>query len=158
MVSPGARAETAHAVRASIRARRDVVVSTLGITETLALGSTSYLALWLSGLRGPVAGRIIDRHGDRVVLAVSSLLFAAGLVVSAAAPNVVALLLGWMLLGIGMGIGLYEATFATAARFHGQEDRNAITKFTLFAGFASTIDWRGAFVAWAVCILRFACR
>jgi MFS family permease len=79
---------------AALTARRSVVVSALGITQTLAWGSTYYLpavfadpisvalnvprvwffgifsaALLLSGLLGPLAGRIIDRHGGRDVLA-----------------------------------------------------------------------------------------
>ena len=85
--------------------RRSVVVSTLGITQTLAWGSTYYLtavfadpvstalglprvwffgifsaALLLSGLLGPLAGRTIDRYGGRDVLTATNLVFAAGLV------------------------------------------------------------------------------
>ena len=72
------------------------------------------------------------------------------------------LALAWALIGIGMGFGLYEAAFATAAGLYGREARNAITGITLFAGFASTVGWpasalfiehfgwRGACVAWAV--------
>jgi hypothetical protein len=66
-----------------------------------------------------------------------------------------------MVLGIGMGFGLYEAAFATAAGLYGRDARNAITGITLFAGFASTVGWpasalfidhfgwRGACLAWA---------
>ena len=82
-----------------------VVVSALGITQTLAWASTYYLtavftdpvsadlhlsrtwfygsvsaALLLSGLLGPVAGRMIDRYGGRDVLTATNLVFAAGLV------------------------------------------------------------------------------
>ena len=167
--------------------RRSVVVSTLGITQTLAWGSTYYLtavfadpisvalqlphvwffgifsaALLLSGLLGPLAGRMIDKHGGRDVLAATNLVFAAGLVCLSFASGIGTLALAWALLGIGMGFGLYEAAFATAAGLYGREARNAITGITLFAGFASTVGWpasalfiehfgwRGACVAWAV--------
>jgi MFS family permease len=171
---------------AALAARRSVVVSTLGITQTLAWGSTYYLtavfadpvsvalhlsrawffgvfsaALLLSGLLGPLAGRTIDRYGGRDVLAATSLVFAAGLVLLALASNLAGLAAAWAVLGIGMGFGLYEAAFATAAGLYGRDARNAITGITLFAGFASTVGWptsalfidhfgwRGACLAWA---------
>ena len=166
--------------------RRSVVVSTLGITQTLAWGSTYYLtavfadpistalhlprvwffgifsaALLLSGLLGPLAGRMIDRYGGRDVLAATNLVFAAGLVALSFASGAVGLALAWAILGIGMGFGLYEAAFATVAGLYGRDARNAITGITLFAGFASTVGWptsalfidifgwRGACLAWA---------
>ncbi len=171
---------------AALTGRRSVVVSTLGITQTLAWGSTYYLtavfadpvtaalhlprawffgvfsaALLLSGLLGPLAGRTIDRYGGRDVLAATNLVFAAGLLVLGLAPNLAGLAAAWALLGIGMGFGLYEAAFATAAGLYGRDARNAITGITLFAGFASTVGWptsalfiehfgwRGACLAWA---------
>jgi MFS family permease len=172
--------------RAEGREKRLVTVSALGITQTLAWGSTYYLpaifaapvsaslhvsqtwffgifsaALLLSGLLGPLAGRIIDRHGGRDVLAATNLVFAAGLVMLSQATGIAGLAFAWGLLGLGMGFGLYEAAFATAAGLYGVEARNAIIGITLFAGFASTVGWplstafihafgwRGACLAWA---------
>lgn len=172
--------------RVALTERRGVVVSTLGITQTLAWGSTYYLAavfvdpvsadlgishawfygvfsasLLLSGLLGPWAGRTIDRHGGRDVLASTSVVFAAGLVLLSFATGLPGLIVAWSVIGIGMGFGLYEAAFATTAGLYGQEARNAITGITLFAGFASTVGWptsaamidhfgwRGACLGWA---------
>jgi MFS family permease len=166
--------------------RKGVVVSTLGITQTLAWGSTYYLtavfadpvsaslhlsrtwffatfsaALLFSGLLGPLAGRMIDRYGGRDVLAATNLVFAAGLVLLSLASGPASLVAAWAVIGIGMGFGLYEAAFATAAGLYGREARSAITGITLFAGFASTVGWptsaalidafgwRGAVLAWA---------
>lgn len=173
-------------IAASPVARRSLVVSALGITQTLAWASTYYLtavftdpvsaslglsrtwfygsvsaALLLSGLLGPVAGRMIDRHGGRDVLAATNLIFAAGLILLSFATGPVSLVAAWLVLGVGMGFGLYEAAFATAAGLYGREARNAITGITLFAGFASTVGWpasaamidafgwRGALLGWA---------
>ncbi|MBV8092806.1 MAG: hypothetical protein JO110_06170 [Acetobacteraceae bacterium] len=67
----------------------------------------------------------------------------------------------WIVIGIGMGFGLYEAAFATVASLYGRSPRNAITGITLFGGLASTVGWptsafligafgwRGACLTWA---------
>jgi predicted MFS family arabinose efflux permease len=49
--------------------------------------------------------------------------------------------LAWLILGLGMGIGLYDTAFAALGRIYGLEARSAITGITLLAGFASTIGW-----------------
>ncbi len=168
------------------RARRSVVVAAVGATQTLAWSSSYYLtavfadpvseglhvsrdwffgvvsaALLLSGLLGPLAGRIIDRRGGRDVLAATSIVFAGGLILLSIAPGFGGLIVAWAVLGIGMGFGLYEAAFATVAGLYGREARSAITGITLIAGFASTVGWpasavfiaafgwRGACLAWA---------
>jgi len=146
--------------------RRSVVVTALGITQTLAWGSTYYLpavladpicdslhlsrswffgifsvSLLLSGLLGPAAGRMIDRRGGRDVLAGTNLVFATGLALLSMASGIVGLSAAWAVIGVGMGFGLYEAAFATATGLYGADARNAITGITLFAGFASTVGW-----------------
>ena len=166
--------------------QRSVVVSTLGVTQTLAWGSTYYLpavladpiaadlhlsrawffaifsaALLLSGLLGPIGGKAIDRFGGRDVLASTNLVFAAGLALLSVASGITSLGLAWIVIGVGMGFGLYEAAFATVAALWGKQARNAITGITLFGGFASTVGWpfsaflldmfgwRGACLTWA---------
>ena len=47
----------------------------------------------------------------------------------------------WLLLGLGMGLGLYDAAFAALGRIYGDSARKAITGITLIAGFASTVGW-----------------
>jgi MFS family permease len=146
--------------------RRTIVISTLGITQTLSWASSYYLtaifadpvaadlhisrsfffgvvsaALLASGLLGPMAGRMIDRHGGRDILALTNLAFAAGLAIMAFAQGPATLILAWTAIAIGMGFGLYEAAFATATGLYGQAARNAITGITLIAGFASTVGW-----------------
>jgi hypothetical protein len=83
----------------------------LGISVSLVFGAFSF-ALIVSALLGPYAGRAIDRWGGRPVLMGTSLVFAAGLASLAAAQGPVSLFTAWMLIGIGMGAGLYEAAFS----------------------------------------------
>jgi MFS family permease len=52
-------------------------------------------ALLLSGLLGPLAGRVIDKHGGRDVLALTNVIFAAGLVALSFASNLVMLAVAW---------------------------------------------------------------
>ncbi len=161
-------------------------VARLGTAQTLAWASSYYLsamlaapmardlgvatptvfaafsvALIVSALLGPFAGRAIDCHGGRPVLVGTNLLFAASLVGMALAQGPVGLFAAWVLMGVAMGSGLYEAAFATLVRLYGQGARGAITGITLIAGFASTVGWplsawmetqwgwRGACAGWA---------
>ena len=177
---------------AGFRGRRSVVVATLGVTQTLSWGSTYYLpavmadpiseslqlsrswffgifsaSLLLAALLGPAAGRMIDRYGGRDVLAGTNLVFAAGLIILSLATGFFSLSIAWAVLGVGMGFGLYEASFATVAGLYGRDARNAITGITLIAGFASTVGWpasallddafgwRGACLVWAGMHLLF---
>jgi predicted MFS family arabinose efflux permease len=90
---------------------------------------------------GPLAGRHIDTFGGRDILAVSSLVFAAGLAMLGAAQGASMLFAGWLVIGIGMAMGLYESAFSTLAGIYGRRARGAITGITLLAGLASTICW-----------------
>lgn len=142
------------------------VTVALGITQTLAWASSYYIAailadpiarelgmssnwffaavsmaLVISGLIGPYVGRRIDLVGGRWVLGASNLTIAGGLALLGAATSVTVLVLAWLLLGIGMGLGLYDAAFAALGRIFGDKARRPITGITLFAGFASTVGW-----------------
>jgi MFS family permease len=149
-----------------VNAHRALVVAAIGTTQTIAWASSYYLpailgapiaaalhlptsvffavfsgALLLSAAIGPSVGRMIDRHGGRLVLAASNLVIAAGLVILAAAQGIAGLVVAWTVLGIGIGIGLYDPAFAALTWLYGREARSAITGITLIAGFASTIGW-----------------
>lgn len=145
---------------------RTRVITVLGVSQTLAWGSTYYLpailavpmardlglstgtvfaafssALVVSAILGPAVGRRIDRFGGRDVLTVSSLAFALGLVLLGLTAGPVMLWVGWLVIGVGMGMGLYESAFSTLAGLYGREARGPITGITLLAGFASTVCW-----------------
>jgi predicted MFS family arabinose efflux permease len=160
------------------------VVIALGTNQTIAFASTYYIpavlavpmaeelglsplwvygafssALVISALIGPFAGRRIDLVGGRALLMISTVIFALGLIMLAMAKGPVMLFAAW--LAIGMGMGLYDAAFATLAGIYGIKARSPITGITLIAGFASTVGWplsavmeaywgwRGACLGWA---------
>lgn len=178
---------------ADVRASPPLVVTLLGLTQILAWGSSYYLlavlapdiatdtgwplawivgglslGLMTAGLVSPRVGRTIEQHGGRPVLAVSSALFAFGLGGMAIAPALPFYLAAWLVLGLAMGAGLYDAAFATLGRLFGRGARQTIAALTLFGGFASTtcwplsaylvtsFGWRGACLVYAALHLALA--
>src|SRR5271163_3076364 len=142
------------------------IILALGTTQTLAWASSYYLpailadpiardlgvssnwifaafsaSLVISALLGPRIGRQIDLVGGRQVLSISNLTLAAGLALLGFTYSIPVLVTAWLLLGIGMGLGLYDAAFGALGRIYGNAARGAITGITLIAGFASTVGW-----------------
>lgn len=142
------------------------IILALGTTQTLAWASSYYLpailadpigrdlgvssnwifgafsaSLVISAMLGPRIGRQIDLVGGRQVLSASNLTIAGGLVLLGFSYSVPVMAIAWLVLGIGMALGLYDAAFATLGRIYGTEARGSITGITLMAGFASTVGW-----------------
>ncbi len=112
----------------------------LGTTPPVVFAALSG-ALLISALVSPWAGRRID-HGDgRAMLLRAWVLFVAGLGLLSLAQGVATLLLAWLVLGLAMGCGLYDAAFAALVRLYGPAARRSISGITLIAGFASTVGW-----------------
>lgn len=145
---------------------RPVIVTTLGLTQIMAWGSSYYLpavigpavsaqtgwpfpwvigslslGLLVAGLISPHVGAAIERHGGRMTLAFSAVCLGVGQVVVAASPTLAVFVAGWLIMGFGMGAGLYDAAFSTLGRLYGRNARSTITSLTLFGGFASTVCW-----------------
>ena len=109
-------------------------------SPTALLGGFSW-SLLIAGLTSPRVGRRIEHAGGRGVLAFGTVVMAAGLLLMAAVPTLVGWWIAWTIIGGGMALGLYDATFATIGRLLGGEARPAIVGVTLMAGFASTVGW-----------------
>ncbi|HEY7231521.1 MAG TPA: MFS transporter [Pseudolabrys sp.] len=147
-------------------ADRRLVITALGVGQILAWGTSFYfpavfagpivadtgwslryvvagtsVGLLVAGLISPRVGRIIDGRGGRPVLLASSLFYAAGLAAIGASHALPMYLFAWLLVGLGMGTGLYDAVFAALGRMYGSDARAPITNLTLFGGFASTVCW-----------------
>ncbi|MFC3693203.1 MFS transporter [Chenggangzhangella methanolivorans] len=143
-----------------------LAVPLLGIAQIVSWGSSFYLlavlatpisadtgwplawvvgggsiGLLCSGIAAPFVGRMIDGFGGRQTMAAGSLLMGAGLAAVGSSTGIATYLLGWAVIGFGMGAGLYDAAFSTLGRIFGASARRAITHLTLFGGFASTVCW-----------------
>lgn len=146
--------------------QRPAVIAALGTAQTVSWASSYYLpavlatpmaisfgvspawifaafsgALIVSAMVGPWGGARIDRFGGRGILLTSNLVFAGGLGLIAISPNFTTLFAAWLLMGIAMGMGLYDSAFAALTAIYGRDARAPITGITLIAGFASTIGW-----------------
>ena len=163
-----------------------VVITALGLAQILGWGTSFYfpavfsepivkstgwslgwviagttIGLLVAGLISPPVGRLISRRGGRPALLASSLCFAVGLAGIGLAPALPVYLAAWVVVGLGMGTGLYDAVFATLGRMYGAAARGPITNLTLFGGVASTGCWPlSAFmidhVGWRVACLIYA--
>jgi MFS family permease len=166
MTRPGAGAASNNNGSQAVSGRQYPIILALGTTQTLAWASSYYLpailadpiahdlgvssnwifaafsaSLVISAVLGPRVGRQIDLVGGRSVLSISNLTLAAGLALLGITHSIPVLIAAWLLLGIGMGYGLYDAAFGALARIYGEAARSAITGITLIAGFASTVGW-----------------
>jgi hypothetical protein len=63
----------------------------------------------------------------------------------------------WLIMGVAMGLGLYDAAFATLGRIYGKAARRSITGITLIAGFASTVAWPLSALGEATLGWRYTC-
>ncbi len=145
----------------------DPIVRDTGWPLTWVVGGLS-LGLLVAALISPRVGKAIEQRGGRGVLAFSAAALGVGQLGLSVAPSLPLHIAAWLVIGVGMGAGLYDAAFATLGRLFGHNARASITALTLFGGLASTIcwplsaflvsfvGWRGACAAYAAIQFGFA--
>lgn len=138
----------------------DAIGRELGWSRSVVHGGFS-AALLVMAVSSRLAGRLIDRHGGRRVMAAGSVLTALGCAGLALARSLPAYYAAWACLGLAMRFTLYDAAFAALARIGGPGSKRAMSQITLLGGLASTtfwpighllagaFGWRGALVAYA---------
>ena len=132
------------------------------------LSAAFTLALVVSALLAPVAGRLIDRGHGRLIFVGGSLLGAAMLLLLSRVTEIWQFYCVWLGLGAAMSSTLYEACFAVLTRSLGDQAKRAITLVTLAGGFAGTLafpsadaitalaDWRTTVMVFAGALLLVA--
>ncbi|MEQ1648264.1 MAG: MFS transporter [Hyphomicrobiaceae bacterium] len=141
-------------------------VIALGITQIVSWGTTLYslgtlgkpimadtrwgaatvygglsLGLLVAAALSKWIGRLIDERGGRVVMSLGSVVAALGLGLVAWSPSPAMYLAGWVVLGVGMRLTLYDAAFAALVQVTPSRGRRAISYLTLFGGLASSVFW-----------------
>jgi MFS family permease len=113
----------------------------LGIAPGTAFAAFS-AALLIGALAAPTAGRMLDRHGARIVMGAGSVLAALSLTALSQAQGLLSLVLALVAVEVTATLVLYDAAFAALAQGLGPaRARRAITHMTLLGGFASTVFW-----------------
>ncbi len=132
--------------------------------SSVAVSAAFSAALVVSALAGVPVGRIIDRHGPRLIMTVGSVLGVIALVVVANAPSLLAFVAGWVLAGAAMAGVLYPPAFAAITGWFTTRRLGALATLTLIAGLASTVfapltatasnslGWRETYL-WAAVVL-----
>ncbi len=116
------------------------VVAETGWSQQWVYGALS-LGILVSGLLAPRCGHLIARTGGRLMLALNGIVMAAGLTLMGFSHHLPVFLLAWVIIGIGMAMGLYDALFATLGTRYGGQARSAITGITLISGFCTSVVW-----------------
>lgn len=106
------------------------------------------VGLLVSGLLAPWVGRRIARPGGAGLVRFSGVVMGLGLLGAAAASSLLLFELAWVVIGVGMALGLYDALFAALGTRYGYQAKAAIVQVTLISGFCTTVVWPA--LAWAV--------
>ena len=110
----------------------------LGWSRATLVGAFT-IAVIVSGFAAFPVGRWLDRGSARVLMTTGSVLATLGVLAWSQSRTVPAFYGSWLLIGVAMGLVLYEPAQVVLIKQFGRRATWAITTLTLVAGFASTI-------------------
>ncbi len=110
----------------------------LGWSRATLVGAFT-IAVIVSGLAAFPVGRWLDRGSARMLMTTGSVLATLGVLAWSQSRSVPAFYGSWLLIGVAMGLVLYEPAQVVLVKQFGRRATWAITTLTLVAGFASTI-------------------
>ena len=102
--------------------RRDTGWSLTWVVGGLSLG------LLVAGLASPYVGRQIDAMAAARCSRRAPSCSRRASSASPLAPNLPVFIVAWLVLGLGMGAGLYDAAFSTLGRLYGQAARASTSR------------------------------
>lgn len=113
----------------------------LDMTLTTIFGVLS-MALFFGGFLAPIAGKLTDRFGGRLVMTFGSLVSGLALMLLGKVEGLISLFALILLVEAGAMFVLYNVAFAAVARLDlTVPTQRSISIITLFGGVASTIFW-----------------
>ncbi|OMP76655.1 hypothetical protein BW716_24020 [[Flexibacter] sp. ATCC 35208] len=99
------------------------------------------LSLLISGLLLPAIGKMIQQYDQNFILHYTGIVMGIGLIMIGSAQSYLLFVLGWGVIGVGMGMGLYDALFASLGKLYGSKAKKVIVWVTLIASLAPSISW-----------------
>ncbi|WKW46891.1 MFS transporter [Myroides sp. JBRI-B21084] len=118
----------------------DPIMKETGWSHQMVYGVLS-LSLLVSGLVSSKIGKTINEREKDYILLYSGVVMALGLTIIGLAQQFWIFILGWIIIGISMAMGLYDALFALLGKRYGREANKSIIQITLISGFAPTVSW-----------------
>lgn len=118
---------------------KDIMQET-GWSYQMVYGCLS-LSLFISGLLLPRIGKMIHTKTHNHALLYTGLVMATGLITIGLSTSYLIFAIGWSVIGIAMGMGLYDALFASLGKLYGAKANKAIILVTLIASLAPSISW-----------------
>ncbi|MFT3822597.1 MAG: MFS transporter [Chitinophagaceae bacterium] len=106
-----------------------------------AVYSCLSVALLVSGLILPTIGQAIHSNNRNKVLPYAGIVMSAGLVVVGLSVNFALFVTGWIIIGFAMGMGLYDALFASLGKQHSGNVGKTIVWVTLLSSLAPSVSW-----------------
>lgn len=122
----------------------DPIINETGWSHPMVYGALSF-AMLISGLIAPKIGMYIQLGWGKQILKFSGFVMALGLILLGISSSFTLFSIGWLFIGIGMGMGLYDPLFATLGKKYGTKAKTSIVQVTLISGFTTTVTW--AFVS-----------
>lgn len=116
------------------------IMKDTGWSYQMVYGSLS-LSLLISGLLLPRIGKIIGENEKNFVLPYAGVIMALGLILIGLSEHFLLFLTGWAIVGVAMGMGLYDSLFASLGKNYGKATSKVIVQVTLIASLAPTISW-----------------
>ncbi len=117
-----------------------VIAPDLGLANEVIFSGLSIMML-VSALAGPATGRLLARHGAANVMAVASVIFAAGLLLLSAAQELFVYGLAWVVIGVGGALGLSAPAYTAVVEREGLGGKRVIAILMLFTGLSATVFW-----------------
>lgn len=127
----------------------------------IELSGAFTLALLISAIAAPVAGRLIDRGYGKSLFTSSALGGALLLLLLSQVTQIWQFYAVWSGLGVAMAGALYEPCFAILTRGLKAHAKQAITLVSLVAGFAATLSFTSAhlivdLMGWRITVIAFS--
>ncbi|MFD1815285.1 MFS transporter [Rhodococcus gannanensis] len=137
------------------------IADELGTSRTAIAGASTVSTLMGALVAIPV-GRILDRHGGRLVMTAGSIIGAAAVLLWSQVTSVALLYVAFALIGMSLVMSTYEAAFAVlvVATEPYERDR-AILMVTMIAGFATylvypVLGWMNSELGWRTTLVVLA--